>query len=238
MSTEMQLFQFESAEVRMLQSDGETWWVAKDVCEALELTTPEVALRRLDEDEKGTYTIRTLGGDQKMLCVTESGLYHLIFTSRKEIAKVFRRWVTDEVLPSIRKTGSYSLSMNGNSTAVIHVQQLVDAPEECMGCHRVDTCGYRKTRTFKGYLCKNCDLALFEYVNRDFRSGKEIVDPTQPDYEAWVESHKGPKPIMKGLKPWLCDAITKGLITLNSGGHYVVLTTYGRNAISATLVTR
>lgn len=88
--------------------DGEPWFVAKDVCVALGIEKYRDALGRLDDDEKGCpVTVDTLGGPQKMSAVNESGLYNLIFQSRKPEAKKFRKWVTSEVLPSIRKTGSY-----------------------------------------------------------------------------------------------------------------------------------
>src|SRR6266568_3848070 len=75
------------------------WFAAADICAALDIVDHTTAVNRLDDDEKGTHSMRTLGGNQQMLCVNESGLYHLAFTSRKEDAKQFRRWVTYEVLP-------------------------------------------------------------------------------------------------------------------------------------------
>lgn len=83
------------------------FFVAKDVCDVLEYSEVSNTLLKLDEDEKGTKNIRTLGGTQSMSVVTEPGLFKLIFRSNKPIAKEFTRWVTHEVLPSIRKTGSY-----------------------------------------------------------------------------------------------------------------------------------
>ncbi len=100
-------FSFKGCAVRTVFHDGGTWFVAADICAVLELTDPTAALLRLDQDEKGLTTIRTVGGNQKMNVVSESGLYHLTFTSRKPQAKVFRRWVTGTVLPSICKTGGY-----------------------------------------------------------------------------------------------------------------------------------
>ena len=100
-------FSFKGCAVRTVLYEGGTWFVAADICAVLELTDPTAALLRLDEDEKGPTTIRTLGGNQKMNVVSESGLYHLTFTSRKPQAKAFRRWVTGTVLPSIRRTGGY-----------------------------------------------------------------------------------------------------------------------------------
>lgn len=102
-------FEFRSHEVRTVIRDGEPWFVAKDVCDVLDIVDSAVALRGLDEDEKGKCIVPTLGGNQTMLTVNESGLYALIFKSRKPEAKAFRKWVTSEVLPSIRKTGKYSV---------------------------------------------------------------------------------------------------------------------------------
>lgn len=114
----------EEKQVRVVMKDGEPWFVAKDVCDALEIGNPSLAVNGrtrtnddgtiyksggLDEDEKGIVTVNTLGGEQEMLCVSEPGLYKLIMSSRKPEAKPFQRWVTHEVLPDIRKTGTYSL---------------------------------------------------------------------------------------------------------------------------------
>jgi prophage antirepressor-like protein len=93
--------------VRIVDRDGEQWFVAKDVCEILELGNTSQAVSYLDDDEKGISTNDTPSGRQEMLIVSESGLYSLIFRSRKDEAKNFRRWVTHEVLPSIRKNGMY-----------------------------------------------------------------------------------------------------------------------------------
>lgn len=104
---DLQTLAYGSKAVRTVNKDGEIWFVAKDICGILEVSDVESALRRLEDDEKGTDTIRTLGGDQTMRTVNESGLYNLIFTSRKPEALAFRKWVTSEVLPAIRKTGFY-----------------------------------------------------------------------------------------------------------------------------------
>lgn len=92
--------------VRTTMIDGNPWFVARDVCDCLGLDSSNLS-KLLDEDEKGSYTVRTLGGYQMMLTVNESGLYSLILRSRKPEAKTFKRWITHEVLPSIRKTGGY-----------------------------------------------------------------------------------------------------------------------------------
>lgn len=104
-------FRFESNEVRALSINGDPWFVAKDVCDVLEMGTEQV--RRLDEDEKGLRKVQTPGGDQEMIIISESGLYTLIIRSNKPQAKPFRKWVTAEVLPSIRRTGGYNLGDHG-----------------------------------------------------------------------------------------------------------------------------
>ncbi|SEG13116.1 BRO-N domain-containing protein [Marinobacterium lutimaris] len=111
-------FRFEGLNVRTLMIDGEPWFVAADVCEVLALRNSRDALGRLDEDEKGVATTDTLGGRQNLSTINESGLYSLILTSRKPEAKRFKRWVTSEVLPEIRKTGSF------NAQAVPWIQNL------------------------------------------------------------------------------------------------------------------
>lgn len=101
-------FDFESHDVRVvLGQDGEPMFVAADLLSTLNLDRK--ALERLDDDEKGVSSIHTPGGQQEMTVVNESGLFNLVLGSRKPEAKRFKRWVTHEVLPSIRKTGSYAV---------------------------------------------------------------------------------------------------------------------------------
>lgn len=104
------LMTFENAafgKIRTLTIDGEPWFVAADVCRALEIGNPSMAVERLDDDEKGISTIDTLGGKQRMTIINEPGLYSLVLSSRKPEAKAFRRWITHEVIPTIRKYGGY-----------------------------------------------------------------------------------------------------------------------------------
>ncbi|MDD4590027.1 MAG: phage antirepressor KilAC domain-containing protein [Parabacteroides sp.] len=103
----LQVFSYEGNEVRTVQKDDGTWWVLKDVCDILELTSPHKVAERLDDDEKGRSLIPTLGGNQELTVVSESGLYNVILRSDKPEAKKFKRWVTHEVLPTIRRHGAY-----------------------------------------------------------------------------------------------------------------------------------
>jgi prophage antirepressor-like protein len=106
-------FEFDSTLVRTIAKDGQAWFVAKDVCEILGIADTSDAVSRLDDDERSTAHISSTANNgatpisREMLTVNESGLYALIFTSRKPEAKRFRKWVTSEVLPAIRQTGRY-----------------------------------------------------------------------------------------------------------------------------------
>lgn len=110
MSDMVKIFDFEETAVRVQLVDDEPWWVANDVCDVLELEKKgSHNLGPLEEDEKQMLPLMTSGGVQHMWMISESGLYSLIFRSRKEKARRFRKWVTSEVLPSIRKHGRYEL---------------------------------------------------------------------------------------------------------------------------------
>lgn len=106
----IQRYEFQGTGVRVVIIDGQPWFVAADVCEVLEIGNSRQALVRLAEDEKGVTTTDTLGGAQSVSIVSRSGLYRLIFTSRKPEAEAFRMWVFREVLPSIEDTGTYSVA--------------------------------------------------------------------------------------------------------------------------------
>jgi prophage antirepressor-like protein len=107
---EIQVFPYQPGQRVRATTDenGVAWFVAADVCQALDIGNPAMALARLDEDEKGISSIDTLGGQQNMGIINESGLYSLILTSRKPEAKQFKRWVTHEVLPAIARHGFYA----------------------------------------------------------------------------------------------------------------------------------
>lgn len=105
-------FSFENYTIRAVSKDGEEWFVAEDVCSVLGLTNPSMALKALDDDEYSKFNLGNSGrGNPNVNIINESGLYALILRSRKPEAKRFRKWVTSEVLPAIRKTGAYSLTI-------------------------------------------------------------------------------------------------------------------------------
>lgn len=104
---DMQIFTYNSNEVRTVEMNGEPWFVLKDVCEVLGLTDTGRTAERLDPDELTRTTLVSGGQNREMFVINESGLYSVILRSDKPEAKPFRKWVTSEVLPSIRKHGAY-----------------------------------------------------------------------------------------------------------------------------------
>ncbi len=109
--SDLQVFHYQENDVRSLLLDGEPWFVLRDVCAILGLGTPARVAERLDRDEVSlAHLTDSLGRQQETTIISESGLYSVILRSDKPEAKPFRKWVTSEVLPSIRKTGSYSLA--------------------------------------------------------------------------------------------------------------------------------
>lgn len=133
MGNEVVKFTFESILVRVTMVDGAPWFVARDVCQALDILNVSDALCRLDDDEKGIVSIYTLGGKQDLNCISESGVYSFVLGSKKPEAKKFKRWVVREVLPSIRKTGMYAIGgrqLPGNYPEAL--RQLADEVEKNM----------------------------------------------------------------------------------------------------------
>lgn len=101
--------------VRVVEIDGNPWFLANDVCSVLNMGNPRQATSRLHEKERSVVIVDTPGGRQRSAMISESGLYKFIMKSRKPEAKAFQKWVTSEVLPSIRKTGRYIIGQNDAS---------------------------------------------------------------------------------------------------------------------------
>lgn len=118
----LQTFSFNNQSIRTVQLNNQPYWVLKDVCDVLELTTPSRVAERLEEDEVSqTHIIDALGRIQNTTVITESGLYAVILRSDKPNAKEFRKWVTSEVLPAIRKNGAYATPQT--------IEQMINNPD-------------------------------------------------------------------------------------------------------------
>lgn len=128
METNLQVFYNEESNVniRMEEVNNQPWFIAKDVCTALELSDVSMTVKRLEEDEKLIQTVLVSGQGREMWFINESGLYNLIFQSRKPEARAFRKWVTNEVLPSIRRTGQYRIK--GEAECIREQQQRKRLP--------------------------------------------------------------------------------------------------------------
>ena len=132
MQNNIQKFAFQNNDVRIVEVNNELWFVAMDVCKILEIKNPTMSLKSLDEDE---LTKLNLGGQIGMVnIVSESGLYALILRSRKPQAKTFRKWVTSEVLPSIRKTGKYEIHANNTNEPSFNVQIITNDRNIFISC--------------------------------------------------------------------------------------------------------
>jgi prophage antirepressor-like protein len=133
--TDVQLFQFGTSEIRVIDRQGEPWFVAKDVCDVLEIENVSQALTRLDEDERNTIILNEGIGNPQKGIINESGLYSLVLSSRKPEAKAFKKWVTSEVLPTIRKHGGYltpekTQELINNPDLIIEMAQRVKHEQE------------------------------------------------------------------------------------------------------------
>ena len=112
MTSALQVFNYKEQEVRTTLIDGEVWFVAKDVCDVLEIKNVTQAVQQLDEDERSMFYI---GRQGEANIISESGVYALVFRSNKPEAKAFSRWVRHEVLPQIRRTGSYRVNSDSRA---------------------------------------------------------------------------------------------------------------------------
>ncbi|MFS8370698.1 phage antirepressor KilAC domain-containing protein [Acetobacter indonesiensis] len=176
-------FDFEGHAVRTINHDGVVWWVLADVCAVLAVAQSHHAANRLDDDEKGRATITTLGGAQEMTVINESGLYSLILTSRKAAAKRFKKWITAEVLPTLRRTGTYSVGASPDfgrvlsvAEAAIHASQnaVKVLTPKAQAYHQLSCMDGLHTLTDAAKLCempRNRFLSTLEAVGWIYRPG-------------------------------------------------------------------
>lgn len=192
----IQVFEYQNSKVRTVDMDGEAWFVLKDVCAVLGISNNRMAADRLDDDEKGVSLIDTLGGKQEMVIVNESGLYHVILRSDKPEAAPFRRWVTNDVLPTIRKTGSYNAPRLTRSqllaTALIAAHEELEEKDKQIETMKpkalfADAVSASKKSILVGEMAKLLSQnginigqnRLFDWLRRN---GYLIKDPKRSDY--------------------------------------------------------
>ena len=123
-------FDYSGKSVRMIEKDGEPWWILADAMEVLGLSNPTMAVKNLDPDEWNTFNIgEGIRGNPNKIAVSESGIYSLILRSKRPEAKAFRRWITHEVLPSIRRTGQYKIDEEANRRALDMIRGALPLPD-------------------------------------------------------------------------------------------------------------
>lgn len=125
MKNEISVFNYDKNKVRTIIRNGELWFVLKDVCEILGISNPTVVSNRLEDDEVTKFNLGGLSGESNI--INESGLYSVILLSRKPEARKFKKWITSEVLPSIRKTGAY---IQTPQTYIQALEALIESERE------------------------------------------------------------------------------------------------------------
>ena len=200
METQIKVFNSSDfGEVRTTIRDNEPWFVAADVCRALEIKNPSDALLRLDEDEKALVSIEGLSrGNDKGNIVNEPGLYTLVLGSRKPAAKAFKRWITHEVLPALRKTGRYSIEDESDPPSPVYETKRTSVGEvaslllQLKQIQKAQGASSRKIAKTALCICQQFGIAL----------PVDFVEPPKPattytqDYALWQPTYSG------GKLPW------------------------------------
>lgn len=190
----LQSFGFDGLSLRAMDRDGAAWFVAQDACALLGIGNTSDALTKLDEDEKGIVSSDTLGGKQQLLIVSESGLYALIFRSRKAEARRFRKWVTQEVLPAIRNTGRYEIANDevpeGSKGITIGDTLGLDSPDDVERM-RVKIALIREAR--HAYGPKSARglweaIGLPDVQRMEIGYGTLTADDLDPTIRSWIEA--------------------------------------------------
>lgn len=164
----------EFGEIRTVQKDGEPWFVGKDVATALGYKDAINALKsKVEVEDKGGWQITTPTGIQKMTIINESGLYSLIFSSKLDKAKHFKRWVTHEVLPSIRKTGSYTQNQYSPDVSPNGLSRLIGKYEKRM---EQMNCSPAEILSMMQHFCMVWNVAPPEVVTRHLPEQMSLFD--------------------------------------------------------------
>ena len=186
-STQLSTFNFESNSIRTLAINNEPWFVAKDLCNAINISNYRDAIERLDEDEKGVALTDTLGGQQEMNIVSESGMYTLILRCRDAVKKGsvphrFRKWVTAEVLPAIRKTGKYEAKTTVDDRTGLRnaVNMLVSKKGLIYSDAYNLVHQYMNVETIEDIPADKLQSAV-EYVHRIVLEGELITEPKKDE---------------------------------------------------------
>lgn len=180
--------------MRTIEIDGEPWFVGKDVAEALGYSNPRKAiLDHVDNEDKGVTKRDTLGGAQEMTIINESGLYSLILSSKLPTAKDFKRWVTKEVIPSIRKTGGYQMPSTPEqriAAALIDAQRILAEYEEKNQALAMENSALAVDKAIMQPKADYFDELVERNLLTNFRETAKQLDVGQKEFISFLLSHK------------------------------------------------
>ena len=212
-------------EVRVEIIENAAWFVAKDICDALSISNNRDAVDRLDEDEKLMSAVPTLGVNRGLWLVNESGLYSLIFQSRKPEAKSFRKWVTSEVLPAIRKNGRYELvkPINQIDSDVLDLRHIpyefrqVNGGQVRMIVHN-DVSWYSINDLMRSIGSCTCSVQIVSRLNRCGRTLAVKIAIFGNTHPAWFTTITGAKLLFSGSRKIKGLQNANELLKLTMGG--------------------
>lgn len=181
---DLQIFVYSGEQLRTIQRDDGLWWVLRDVCRVLNIANSKNVSARLDDDEKGVHLVDTPGGTQEMTIINEPGLYYVILRSDKPEAKQFKRWVTHDVLPSIRKTGAYGIPPERVAKITALQKRLDEWHELTDELERLTADACQKARVFREHYdqlreqrdrCRRNLRAVEQALTDEIRNLKEVT---------------------------------------------------------------
>lgn len=210
--------------VRTLVIDGEPWFVGKDVTEILGYTQPSVAIsKKVDADDKGVSILETPGGEQNVAIINESGLYSLILSSKLPTAKRFKKWVTSEVLPSIRKTGSYSIMPKDYPSAL---RALADEYEKNQKLLVENQIMKPKADYFDALVDKNCLMNFRDTAKELGQKQNQFINWLLDNKFVYRDEHKKLKPYVGYMDYFSIKEYQRG----DHIGSQTLITPHGREA--------
>lgn len=221
MSTDIIPFTFEGSSVRTLTIDGEPWFVALDVAAVLDLGNPRSSMALLDDDEKGVHTMDTPGGVQPLATINEAGLYSLILRSRKPEAKAFKRWITHEVLPEIRRTGSYNTPADDLAlpqTYLEALEALVQRERTNLALEQENAQLTPRATAWDAIASAEGDYSVGEAAKMLARAGVQGMGPTRL-FQRLAEIRWTYRAADRSWAPY-ADRVEKGYLALKPQFHY------------------
>ena len=226
----LQIFKSEDfGEIRVIEKDGQPWFVASDICKVLDVQNATQALYRLDDDERSMFNI---GRQGEANIVNEYGLYNLILASRKPEAKKFKRWVTHEVLPSIRKNGGYIANQENLTPEQIVAQALIVAQNIIQEKDRLlaeqkpkveffDTVANSKTALPMDKVAKVLDMGIGRNKLFEILRDKKILDRSNIPYQTYVDRGYFRVVEQKYTKPTGETVVTTKTLVYQRGVDYI-----------------